>query len=176
MSRFNDLAAHGGDLGQDMRRGAGTDPGRRRRAAGGLGKHLQGARELCDQHNALLVLRRSANRHGSYWRAVCLYALRRDPGHLTSAKSLGGGFPIAAMLTTEALAKHLVVGTHGTTYGGNPLACAVGNAVIDVINTPQVLQGVKAKHDLFKTVLSKSASNTACSPKCAAWACCWGVY
>ena len=77
------------------------------------------------------------------------------PDILTSAKSLGGGFPIAAMLTTEALAKHLVVGTHGTTYGGNPLACAVGNAVIDVINTPQVLQGVKAKHDLFKTRLEQ---------------------
>ncbi|MNN49860.1 Succinylornithine transaminase/acetylornithine aminotransferase [compost metagenome] len=59
------------------------------------------------------------------------------------------------MLTTEALAKHLVVGTHGTTYGGNPLACAVGNAVIDVINTPEVLNGVKAKHERFKTRLQK---------------------
>jgi acetylornithine/N-succinyldiaminopimelate aminotransferase len=57
------------------------------------------------------------------------------------------------MLTTEALAKHLVVGTHGTTYGGNPLACAVAEAVIDVINTPEVLAGVKAKHDKFKTRL-----------------------
>lgn len=63
------------------------------------------------------------------------------PDILTSAKSLGGGFPIAAMLTVN-LAKHLVVGTHGTTYGGNPLACAVAEAVIDVINTPEVLAGV----------------------------------
>jgi len=77
------------------------------------------------------------------------------PDILTSAKSLGGGFPIAAMLTTEALAKHLVVGTHGTTYGGNPLACAVGEAVIDVINTPEVLAGVNAKHDLFKARLEQ---------------------
>lgn len=59
------------------------------------------------------------------------------------------------MLTTEELAKHLAVGTHGTTYGGNPLACAVGNAVIDIINTPEVLGGVKAKSDRFKTRLEK---------------------
>ena len=77
------------------------------------------------------------------------------PDILTSAKSLGGGFPIAAMLTTEALAKHLVVGTHGTTYGGNPLACAVAEAVIDVVNTPEVLAGVKAKHDKFKARLEQ---------------------
>ena len=83
------------------------------------------------------------------------------PDILTSAKSLGGGFPIAAMLTREDLAKHLVVGTHGTTYGGNPLACAVAEAVIDVINTPEVLAGVKAKHDLF---VSRSAR-----PGPAAW-------
>jgi len=77
------------------------------------------------------------------------------PDILTSAKSLGGGFPIAAMLTTDALAEHLVVGTHGTTYGGNPLACAVANAVIDVVNTPEVLKGVNTKRELFKTRLEQ---------------------
>ena len=117
--------------------------------------YLQGARELCDQHNALLVfdeVQTGMGRTGELF-AYMHYGL--TPDILTSAKSLGGGFPIAAMLTTEALAKHLVVGTHGTTYGGNPLACAVGNAVIDVINTPEVLQGVKARHDLFKTRLEQ---------------------
>jgi succinylornithine aminotransferase len=68
---------------------------------------------------------------------------------------LGGGFPIGAMLTTEKLAKHLAVGTHGTTYGGNPLACAVGEAVIDVVNTPAVLAGVKAKAARFKVKLEQ---------------------
>ena len=117
--------------------------------------YLQGARDLCDQHNALLVFDEVQTGMGRTGELFAYMHYGVTPDILTSAKSLGGGFPIAAMLTTEALAKHLVVGTHGTTYGGNPLACAVGNAVIDVINTPQVLQGVKAKHDLFKTRLEQ---------------------
>ena len=117
--------------------------------------YLQGARELCDQHSALLVFDEVQTGMGRTGELFAYMHYGVTPDILTSAKSLGGGFPIAAMLTTEALAKHLVVGTHGTTYGGNPLACAVGNAVIDVINTPEVLQGVKAKHDLFKTRLEQ---------------------
>ncbi len=115
--------------------------------------YLQGARDLCDKHNALLVFDEVQTGMGRTGELFAYMHYGVTPDILTSAKSLGGGFPIAAMLTTEALAKHLVVGTHGTTYGGNPLACAVGNAVIDVINTPEVLSGVKAKHDLFKTRL-----------------------
>lgn len=117
--------------------------------------YLQGARDLCDKHNALLVFDEVQTGMGRTGELFAYMHYGVTPDILTSAKSLGGGFPIAAMLTTEALAKHLVVGTHGTTYGGNPLACAVGNAVIDVINTPDVLNGVKAKHDLFKTRLEK---------------------
>jgi len=117
--------------------------------------YLQGARELCDQHNALLVFDEVQTGMGRTGELFAYMHYGVTPDILTSAKSLGGGFPIAAMLTTEALANHLVVGTHGTTYGGNPLACAVGNAVIDVINTPEVLQGVKVKHDLFKTRLEQ---------------------
>ena len=115
--------------------------------------YLQGARELCDAHDALLVFDEVQTGMGRSGKLFAYQHYGVTPDILTSAKSLGGGFPIAAMLTTEALAKHLVVGTHGTTYGGNPLACAVGNAVIDVINTPDVLDGVKAKHDQFKTRL-----------------------
>ena len=117
--------------------------------------YLQGARELCDKHNALLVFDEVQTGMGRTGQLFAYMHYGVTPDILTSAKSLGGGFPIAAMLSTEALAKHLVVGTHGTTYGGNPLACAVGNAVIDVINTPEVLQGVKARHDLFKTRLEQ---------------------
>jgi len=117
--------------------------------------YLQGARELCDQHNALLVFDEVQTGMGRTGHLFAYQHYGVTPAILTSAKSLGGGFPIAAMLTTEDLAKHLVVGTHGTTYGGNPLACAVGNAVFDVINTPDVLQGVEAKHQLFKTRLEK---------------------
>jgi acetylornithine/N-succinyldiaminopimelate aminotransferase len=117
--------------------------------------YLQAARELCDQHDALLIFDEVQTGMG---RSGSLFAYQHYgviPDILSSAKSLGGGFPIGAMLTTEALAKHLVVGTHGTTYGGNPLACAVAEAVIDVINTPQVLAGVKAKQQRFKTTLEQ---------------------
>ena len=117
--------------------------------------YLQGARELCDQHNALLVFDEVQTGMGRTGHLFAYQYYGVIPDILTSAKSLGGGFPIAAMLTTEDLAKHLVVGTHGTTYGGNPLACAVGNAVFDVINTPDVLQGVEVKHQLFKTRLEQ---------------------
>ena len=71
------------------------------------------------------------------------------PDILTSAKGLGGGFPIGAMLTTADIASVFSVGVHGTTYGGNPLACAVASAVFDVINTTEVLDGVRARHALF---------------------------
>ncbi|MNQ33448.1 Succinylornithine transaminase/acetylornithine aminotransferase [compost metagenome] len=117
--------------------------------------YLQAARELCDQHDALLIFDEVQTGMG---RSGSLFAYQHYgviPDILSSAKSLGGGFPIGAMLTTEALAKHLVVGTHGTTYGGNPLACAVAEAVIDVINTPQVLAGVKTKQQRFKTTLEQ---------------------
>ena len=71
------------------------------------------------------------------------------PDILTSAKGLGSGFPIGAMLTTTEIASAFSVGIHGTTFGGNPLACAVAGAVFDVINTTEVLDGVKARHALF---------------------------
>src|SRR5690606_24926985 len=72
---------------------------------------------------------------------------------LTNAKSLGGGFPIGMMLTTDKIAQHFSVGTHGTTFGGNPLACAVAETVVDIVNTPEVLQGVRERHERFKTGL-----------------------
>ncbi|WP_010490377.1 aspartate aminotransferase family protein [Pseudomonas sp. S9] len=117
--------------------------------------YLQGARELCDQHNALLVFDEVQSGMG---RSGSLFTYQHygvTPDILSSAKSLGGGFPIGAMLTTNELAKHLAVGTHGTTYGGNPLACAVAEAVVDIINTPEVLAGVQAKHERFKTRLEQ---------------------
>lgn len=115
--------------------------------------YLEGARELCNQHNALLIFDEVQTGMG---RSGHLYAYQHygvTPDILSSAKSLGGGFPIGAMLTTDAIAKHLAVGTHGTTYGGNPLACAVGEAVIDIVNTPEVLAGVNAKSEQFRSRL-----------------------
>ena len=112
--------------------------------------YLEGARKLCDQHNALLVFDEVQSGMGRTGELFAYMNYGVTPDILSSAKSLGGGFPIGAMLTTSELAKHLAVGTHGTTYGGNPLACAVAEAVLDTINTPEVLNGVKAKHLQFK--------------------------
>ncbi|WP_416426154.1 aspartate aminotransferase family protein [Pseudomonas sp. App30] len=117
--------------------------------------YLQGARALCDQHNALLVFDEVQSGMGRSGELFAYMHYGVTPDILSSAKSLGGGFPIGAMLTTTELAKHFAVGVHGTTYGGNPLACAVGEAVMDVINTPQVLAGVKAKHERFKARLQQ---------------------
>ena len=115
--------------------------------------YLEGARKLCDQHNALLILDEVQTGMG---RTGELYAYMNygvTPDILTNAKSLGGGFPIGVMLATEKVAAHFSVGTHGTTYGGNPLACAVAEAVVDIVNTPEVLGGVKARHERFKAGL-----------------------
>ena len=112
--------------------------------------YLEGARALCDQHNALLVFDEVQSGMGRSGELFTYMHYGVTPDILSSAKSLGGGFPIGAMLTTTELAKHLAVGTHGTTYGGNPLACAVAEAVLDIVNTPAVLQGVKARSEQFK--------------------------
>ena len=112
--------------------------------------YLEGARALCDQHNALLVFDEVQSGMGRSGELFAYMHYGVTPDILSSAKSLGGGFPIGAMLTTTDLAKHLAVGTHGTTYGGNPLACAVAEAVLDIVNTPEVLAGVKAKSAEFR--------------------------
>jgi len=77
------------------------------------------------------------------------------PDILTTAKGLGGGFPISAMLTTAGIAQSLNVGSHGTTYGGNPLGCAVAGAVLDIISDPELLAGVRRKHDVFMAGLQR---------------------
>ncbi|EIZ9126927.1 aspartate aminotransferase family protein [Cronobacter sakazakii] len=110
---------------------------------------LQGLRELCDRHNALLIFDEVQTGVG---RTGHLYAYMHygvTPDVLSTAKALGGGFPIGAMLTTERCAAVMGVGTHGTTYGGNPLAGAVAGQVLDLVNTPEMLNDVKARHDAF---------------------------
>jgi acetylornithine/N-succinyldiaminopimelate aminotransferase len=110
---------------------------------------LQRLRELCDQHQALLIfdeVQCGAGRTGP------LYAYEKfgvTPDILSSAKGIGGGFPIGAMLTTEKIAASFAVGAHGSTYGGNPLACAVAEAVLDVITDPVTVSNVAARHKQF---------------------------
>ena len=110
---------------------------------------LKGLRELCDQHQALLVfdeVQSGMGRTGSLF-AYMHYGV--TPDILTTAKALGGGFPVSAMLTTAEISNAFHVGSHGSTYGGNPLACAVAGTAFDIINTPDVLKGVKAKREQF---------------------------
>nr|WP_315082860.1 aspartate aminotransferase family protein [uncultured Kosakonia sp.] len=115
---------------------------------------LQGLREICSRHPALLIfdeVQTGVGRTGELY-AYMHYGV--TPDVLTTAKALGGGFPIGAMLTTETFGKVMNVGTHGTTYGGNPLAGAVAGALLDTVNTPQMLNGVKQRHEWFTEQLN----------------------
>ncbi|MCW7554338.1 aspartate aminotransferase family protein [Endozoicomonas gorgoniicola] len=114
---------------------------------------LQAARELCDQHNALLVfdeVQTGVGRTGEFYAYMGTDVV---PDILTTAKALGGGFPVGAMLTTSKIANSFGFGTHGSTYGGNALACSVALAAITLINDDQLLANVSGKHQLFRREL-----------------------
>ncbi|WP_270502977.1 aspartate aminotransferase family protein [Kluyvera ascorbata] len=111
---------------------------------------LRELRELCDRHHAVLIfdeVQTGVGRTGELY-AYMHYGI--TPDLLTTAKALGGGFPIGALLAREEVASVMTVGTHGTTYGGNPLACAVAGEVLSIINTSAVLNGVKQREQWFK--------------------------
>ncbi|EMM0378782.1 aspartate aminotransferase family protein [Pluralibacter gergoviae] len=110
---------------------------------------LQALRELCDRHRAVLIfdeVQTGVGRTGELY-AYMYYGV--TPDVLSTAKALGGGFPIGALLARAEYAAVMTVGTHGTTYGGNPLACAVAGKVLSIINTPEVLSGVRQRHQWF---------------------------
>jgi acetylornithine/N-succinyldiaminopimelate aminotransferase len=104
---------------------------------------LRGLRELCDEHGLLLIydeVQCGAGRTGKMWAHE--WAETARPDIMAVAKGVGGGFPMGACLTTDAAGEHMVGGTHGSTFGGNPLAMAVGNVVYDELNQPDFLQHV----------------------------------
>ncbi|MDW2062216.1 aspartate aminotransferase family protein, partial [Vibrio sp. Vb1076] len=115
----------------------------------------QAVRELCDKHNALLIFDEVQTGNGRTGNFYAYQGLGITPDILSTAKSLGGGFPIGAMLTTAKLAEHMKVGTHGSTYGGNPLACAVAEAVVNEVTKPEVLAGVLEREAMFREGLEK---------------------
>jgi acetylornithine/N-succinyldiaminopimelate aminotransferase len=115
---------------------------------------LQGVRDLCNQHNALLIMDEVQTGVGRTGKLYAYMHYGVTPDILTTAKSLGGGFPIGAMLTTDDIASHLKVGTHGSTYGGNPLACAVAEAVLETVNQPEVMAQVLSNEQLFRQQLA----------------------
>jgi acetylornithine/N-succinyldiaminopimelate aminotransferase len=104
---------------------------------------LKALRELCDKTGALLVFDEVQSGVGRTGQLFAYMGVGVTPDILTSAKALGNGYPIGAMLTTEAIASHFGVGSHGTTYGGNPLAATVALNVIETINTPAFLARVR---------------------------------
>ena len=105
---------------------------------------LKTLRELCDQTGALLIfdeVQSGVGRTGTFYDYMNTGV---TPDVLTTAKALGNGYPIGAMLTTNEIAQYLAVGSHGTTYGGNPLATTVALAVVEQINQPAFLERVRA--------------------------------
>ena len=119
---------------------------------------LKALRERCDETGALLVFDEVQCGVG---RTGALYAYMDcvvTPDVLTSAKALGNGYPIGAMLTTATIAEHFGVGSHGTTYGGNPLAATVALNVVATINTPAFLARVKeASAQIFTNLTALAA-------------------
>jgi acetylornithine/N-succinyldiaminopimelate aminotransferase len=116
---------------------------------------LKGLRELCDKHGLLLIfdevqcgMGRSGKLFAYEWAAI-------KPDIMAIAKGIGGGFPVGAFMATKDAAKGMVPGTHGSTFGGNPLATAVGNAVMDEINTPEFLDHVRQMHLVLKQRLAQ---------------------
>lgn len=116
---------------------------------------VRGVSALCRKHNALLIFDEVQSGMGRTGQLYEYMNLDVVPDILTSAKSLGGGFPIGAMLTTNAIASSLKPGTHGSTYGGNPLACAVAEKTFDIINNDEIFAGVRRKEAMFRARLEE---------------------
>ena len=103
---------------------------------------LRGLREICDRHGLLLIFDEVQTGVGRTGRFFAHEHSGVRPDILTSAKGIGGGFPMSACLATADAARGLTVGVHGTTFGGNPLAMAIGNATLDVILAPGFIEHV----------------------------------
>ena len=116
---------------------------------------LRGLRALCDQHGLLLIFDEVQSGVG---RTGQLFAHQRSgitPDIMAIAKAIGGGFPLGACLATSEAAKGMTAGSHGSTFGGNPLAMAIGNAVLDVVLAPGFLEHVRRLGLLFKQRLAE---------------------
>lgn len=121
---------------------------------------LKGVRKLCDEHHALLIFDEVQTGIGRCGTFFCYEQTPVVPDILTAAKGLGSGLPIGAVLTSEKIAAHFSPGTHGSTFGGNPLACAVGQYVVDTLTKPAFLQEVRDKGEFLRAELKKLAQET----------------
>ena len=119
---------------------------------------LKGLRDFCDSHGILLILDevqcgvgRSGKLFAHEWAGIV-------PDIMMVAKGIGGGFPIGAVLSTEDAATGMTLGTHGSTYGGNPLGCAVGSAVLDIVSDPAFLMDINRRAALMRQGLEALTS------------------
>ena len=120
---------------------------------------LQGLRALCDEHDLLLLLdevQSGVGRSGTFY-AYEQYGI--VPDVLATAKGIGGGFPLGACLASEKAARGMVAGAHGSTYGGNPLGMAAGNAVLDVIGDEAFLADVRTKGERLRSRIEQFLGN-----------------
>lgn len=120
---------------------------------------LKGLRQLCDEHGLLLILDEVQCGVG---RTGTLFAHEQygiTPDIMAIAKAIGGGVPVGACLATEHAASGMVVGTHGSTYGGNPLAMAACNAVLDIVAQPAFLETVRARAARLRSELEQMIGN-----------------
>ncbi len=112
-------------------------------------KYLKGIRALCDRHDILLILDEVQCGVGRTGRLFAHEWSNIEPDIMMIAKGIGGGFPLGAVLATEDAASGMTAGSHGSTYGGNPLACAVGSEVLDHVADPEFLENVSRKGGLL---------------------------
>ena len=120
---------------------------------------MKGLRDLCDEHDLMLVLDEV---QCGVARSGTLYAYEQYgilPDIMATAKGIGGGFPMGACLATEKAARGMGIGTHGSTYGGNPLAMAAGEAVLDVVDNPEFLEHVRNMGERLRGALEQLIPN-----------------
>ena len=120
---------------------------------------MQGLRALADEHDLMLVLDEV---QCGMARTGKLYAYEHygiEPDILATAKGIGGGFPLGALLATEKAARGMTFGTHGSTYGGNPLAMAAGSAVMDAVANAEFLETVREKGERIRSRLEQFIGN-----------------
>ena len=117
----------------------------------------RGVRELCNEHGLLMILDEVQSGAGRTGKLFAHELAGYTPDIMGIAKGIGGGFPLGACVATEDAAQGMVAGTHGSTYGGNPLATAVGNAVMDELTAPGFLDDVGRKAGFLRQRLAELA-------------------
>jgi len=120
---------------------------------------IKGLRKLADAHDLMLALDEVQCGYGRTGRMFAHEHYGIEPDIMAAAKGIGGGFPLGACLATEKAAAGMVIGTHGSTYGGNPLACAAGEAVLDIVANDAFLENVRRMGDRLRGALEQMIPN-----------------